>query len=64
MADLAGPRQSYEAHCHYYSPPSLPPQPVIHPPEPPNQREKEAENGLHEARRASEKLAENCYPGK
>lgn len=63
IADLAGPRQSYEAHCHYYSPPSLPPQPVIQSTEPPNQREKEAENGLHEGS-ASEKLAENCYPGK
>jgi len=63
MPDLAGPRQSYEAHCHYYSPPSLPPQPVTQPPEPANQREKEADNGLNEGS-ASEKLAENCYPGK
>lgn len=61
MPDLAGPRQSYEAHCHYYSPPSLPLQPVIQPPESANPREKEAENDLHEGN-AREKLAENCYP--
>jgi len=63
MPDLAGPRQSYEAHCHYYSPPSRHPQPVTQPPEPANQTEKEADNGLNEGS-ASEKLAENCYPGK
>jgi len=60
IPDLAGPRQSYEAHCHYYSPPSRPPQSVIQPPV--NQREKEAENDFHEGS-ASEKLTENCYTG-
>jgi len=61
LADLAGPRQSYDTHCHYYTPPSLTPQPVIPPPGPLNQsREKEAEHVLHEVS-VTEKLADNCY---
>lgn len=63
LADLAAPRQSYDTHCHYYTPPSLTPQPVMPPPGPLNQsREKEAEHVLHEVS-VTEKLADNCYQG-
>ncbi|CAH3130997.1 homeobox protein MOX-2 [Pocillopora verrucosa] len=61
LPDLASQRKSYEAHCHYYSPSPLPPQPALQPPEPPIQRDKETEHGIHE-RNTSTKLTDNCYP--
>ena len=64
LADLTAPRQSYEPRCHYYTPPSLTPQPVIPPPEPLNHREKEAEHSLLHEVSVSEKLADNCYQGR
>lgn len=65
LTNLAAPRQSYETHRHYYTPPSLTPQPVTLPlPEPLNQREKESDHvPLHNTSVTAEKLAENCYQG-
>ena len=65
LADLAAPRQSYETHCHYYTPPSLTPQPVLPAPEPLNQREKEPEpQVLNDISVTNEKLTDNCYQGR
>lgn len=62
LPDLTVSRQSYETHCHYYTPPSLTPQPVATPPEPLIHREKDVEQTVHETS-VSEKLADNCYQG-
>ena len=62
LPDLTVSRQSYETHCHFYTPPSLTSHPVATPPEPFIRREKDDEQAVDETS-VSEKLADSCYQG-
>lgn len=63
---LTAPRQSYDSHCQYYTPPSLTPPSILSPSDQQNQAEKPPEHVVLAhvpASAAVETLAETCYRG-